>query len=574
MRNGLIISLLLLSVLVCFSGNRGIATSLKEDYYREMASRMDMNPDLRIVWLDSLLSLECDDEEAVLLEKIRLLREEGYPAAALPQIESFLKTHRNLADNELLPFLYQRASCLYDLKDFSKAISGFNRILQIPKVDSLKYWDIEVCLSLFSVYSDLGNNVRADDWLNKIAEKLSTYPLAKEFREDAEGRVHGSRATLLITAGNYDSAYKELRIVHKLARADRSRFSALVQTAQLYLEQGHNEAARQYLEKAFALDVNGQSRRTAVYLLALSYLREHRFNEALSILGSYPRQTVRENSMGNQRAFYIIRGQAALGAGDFFLAYTSLDSALVVGDSIMANMSRFQAVDAESLLQAGAESARQNEALRKFTVVIMVLEVALVVILSAAIPLLLSNIRLRRRISMRKQIVENARIEMQNIKIDRTKNREVKDNMIRRQSALLLRLAHLESALDGLKRSLSNDGIDSVKREELLRKLQDISGKENMWELFSMQFEQSNSRFLDLLSRRHPELTKSEKRICAFMLINLSTKEIAGLLDRSPRTIDVTKYNIRKKLGIEMPTEEYLKNLASEAATMVDSEVL
>ncbi len=175
---------------------------------------------------------------------------------------------------------------------------------------------------------------------------------------------------------------------------------------------------------------------------------------------------------------------------------------------------------------------------------------------------------------MRKQIVENARIEMQNIKIDRTKNREVKDNMIRRQSALLLRLAHLESALDGLKRSLSNDGIDSVKREDLLRKLQDISGKENMWELFSMQFEQSNSRFLDLLSRRHPELTKSEKRICAFMLINLSTKEIAGLLDRSPRTIDVTKYNIRKKLGIEMPTEEYLKNLASEAAAMVDSEVL
>lgn len=87
-----------------------------------------------------------------------------------------------------------------------------------------------------------------------------------------------------------------------------------------------------------------------------------------------------------------------------------------------------------------------------------------------------------------------------------------------------------------------------------------------MWELFSMQFEMTNRKFLDLLSERHPALTKSEKRICAFMLINLSTKEIAELLGRSPRTVDVTKYNIRKKLGITISTEEYLRQVAEEGA--------
>ena len=79
----------------------------------------------------------------------------------------------------------------------------------------------------------------------------------------------------------------------------------------------------------------------------------------------------------------------------------------------------------------------------------------------------------------------------------------------------------------------------------------------------------TNSKFLDLLSTRHPDLTKSEKRICAFMLINLSTKEIAELLDRSPRTVDVTKYNIRKKLNTDLSTDEYLRRLAEEASSHV-----
>jgi DNA-binding CsgD family transcriptional regulator len=138
--------------------------------------------------------------------------------------------------------------------------------------------------------------------------------------------------------------------------------------------------------------------------------------------------------------------------------------------------------------------------------------------------------------------------------------------MNRRQTTLLLRLAHLESALDGLKKKLVSDDLDKQARESMVRQIQEINGKEKMWELFSMQFEMTNRKFLDLLSERHPALTKSEKRICAFMLINLSTKEIAELLGRSPRTVDVTKYNIRKKLGITISTEEYLRQVAEEGA--------
>ena len=44
-----------------FSSGQPLSTTLKEDYYRDMASRENMDPELRIIWYDSLLNLSCPD---------------------------------------------------------------------------------------------------------------------------------------------------------------------------------------------------------------------------------------------------------------------------------------------------------------------------------------------------------------------------------------------------------------------------------------------------------------------------------------------------------------------------------
>lgn len=272
--------------------------------------------------------------------------------------------------------------------------------------------------------------------------------------------------------------------------------------------------------------------------------------------------------MGNTRAYYILRGQACAAEGYLPMAYNSLDSALVVGDSIIANMARFQRSNAEKYIQTQKEADNATKSAKYLMGWVMGLCLCILVLVAAVLPLLLRNIRLRKMLRQQRLQVKQARIDTHNSQIIETRSRETEDNMNRRQTALLLRLAHLDSALDALKKKLAEGDLDKKERDNMLRLLQNISGKEKMWELFSMQFEMTNRKFLDLLSERHPTLTKSEKRICAFMLINLSTKEIANLLERSPRTVDVTKYNIRKKLEIEMPTEEYLRQLAEEANTI------
>lgn len=61
-----------------------------------------------------------------------------------------------------------------------------------------------------------------------------------------------------------------------------------------------------------------------------------------------------------------------------------------------------------------------------------------------------------------------------------------------------------------------------------------------------------------------PDLTKAEIRMCAFMLAGMTNKEIAAATNRSVRTVDCIKYNLRRKLPTEEPTETYLRRLSAE----------
>lgn len=68
--------------------------------------------------------------------------------------------------------------------------------------------------------------------------------------------------------------------------------------------------------------------------------------------------------------------------------------------------------------------------------------------------------------------------------------------------------------------------------------------------------------FLQKLAARCPDLTLNEKRVCAMLLIGMSSKEIAGVLDFSTGTLDNIRSRIRKKLGIpeEKSMQDYMKS--------------
>ncbi len=71
------------------------------------------------------------------------------------------------------------------------------------------------------------------------------------------------------------------------------------------------------------------------------------------------------------------------------------------------------------------------------------------------------------------------------------------------------------------------------------------------WEQFTTYYNEGNQGFLKKLASQFPKLTPKDYKLCAFLRLNLSTKEIAHLLNISVRGVEISRYRLRKKLNLE-----------------------
>ncbi|MFM8449201.1 MAG: helix-turn-helix transcriptional regulator, partial [Haliscomenobacter sp.] len=60
-----------------------------------------------------------------------------------------------------------------------------------------------------------------------------------------------------------------------------------------------------------------------------------------------------------------------------------------------------------------------------------------------------------------------------------------------------------------------------------------------------------HAHFLRRLKERFPQITPKDQKLCAYLRLNLSSKEIAPLLGISVRSVEVSRYRLRRKLDLE-----------------------
>lgn len=73
---------------------------------------------------------------------------------------------------------------------------------------------------------------------------------------------------------------------------------------------------------------------------------------------------------------------------------------------------------------------------------------------------------------------------------------------------------------------------------------------DSILEKFEEEYNFSNNDFLHQLTARFPSLNQNERKVCVYLRMNRSTKEIATLLSLSVRGVETIRYNLRKKLSL------------------------
>ncbi len=77
-----------------------------------------------------------------------------------------------------------------------------------------------------------------------------------------------------------------------------------------------------------------------------------------------------------------------------------------------------------------------------------------------------------------------------------------------------------------------------------------LSHDEN-WKLFKEAFDNSDHDFFKKIKEIHPDLSPNDLKLCAYLRLNLSSKEIAPLFSISPRSVEIKRYRLRRKMNLD-----------------------
>jgi hypothetical protein len=100
-----------------------------------------------------------------------------------------------------------------------------------------------------------------------------------------------------------------------------------------------------------------------------------------------------------------------------------------------------------------------------------------------------------------------------------------------------------------LTQTTRNASLNKEIIQESIRNLRNTK-ENNVWEEFELRFKNVHEEFYYNLQQCYPDLTTFERRLCAFLRLNMTSKEISAITAQNPKSIDVARARLRKKIGI------------------------
>ena len=135
-----------------------------------------------------------------------------------------------------------------------------------------------------------------------------------------------------------------------------------------------------------------------------------------------------------------------------------------------------------------------------------------------------------------------ASLENEKLQLDiENKNRELAVSTM----SMIKKNQFLNKIKNDLKKADSNQLISKV-----IKTIDKNLNNEDDWKFFEEAFNNADTEFLKKIKSVHKELTKIDLKLCAYLRLNLSSKDIAPLLNISLRSVEIKRYRLRKKMKL------------------------
>jgi len=157
--------------------------------------------------------------------------------------------------------------------------------------------------------------------------------------------------------------------------------------------------------------------------------------------------------------------------------------------------------------------------------------------------------------------------EMQRLR-NETLNLEMihKEKELANSTMLIIKKNNILKKLQGDLRDLKSTMVDEVGKNSvnnLIKRIDKEIDNEKQWKVFNLHIEQVYEDLFKKLKENYPDLTPRELSLCAYLRMNISSKEIATLMNISARGVEISRYRIRKKLRLDREANltEFMLNL-------------
>jgi len=392
----------------------------------------------------------------------------------------------------------------YYLQDYSLSLEYYNKALEINREQNDKKW-------IAGNYNNVG----------MIYEKMGEYRLALEFYFKAlEGNLETNNKNWI--ANNYGNI------------------------GSLYQAMG-NPKSIEYFKKRLAInmeqkDINGIV--TANFLVGKYYNSQKMFSDAVPYL---LRGFILADSIGNLLQANNIAKEMSLnfaGIKDYKKAYEYNIIHKQLNDSLnfLENSRKITRLQMQYQFRKEQKLEEINYQKTKLLQSSIAQSLGIIILIS----ILIIG---RQRARVKQNDLEQKKLELENtlLKEDiKHKDRSLQDNVkyLVAKNDLIM---HVSNRLIKEMPLFKKENQKII--EEVILELQS-NIEDDVWEEFEVRFKQLHAEFNNNLSKYSPDLTANDKKICAFLRLKMSTKEIASITGQSISSIETTRTRLRKKLKL------------------------